>query len=187
MGAHDLTARSAASRWLVACAASLEHQTVLGFVTRCSKPSATLEASFAYYPISFSWVFPQGLCNFQCTSLRPNSSSFHMFVRPLSRSRHSTRPSALPMPCCRGAPGTPRFAQAAAASAAVLWAGLSFNHSSRSLLLRFVLHSCPGLAQASCVFCGATSLVTHQGAATLPMRRNASAPTKSAILPLCSA
>ena len=51
---HDLTARSAA--------ASLGYQTALGFVVRCSRPAATLKASFACSAISLSRILLSRLC-----------------------------------------------------------------------------------------------------------------------------
>ena len=84
-----LAASSAASRELVAspCAAPLGHQTGRGFVRRCNKPAAPLEASLAYSAIDFSRTLLSRLCSLsrtvnalQCTSLRTNSGHPYAWV-----------------------------------------------------------------------------------------------------------
>ena len=64
-----LAASSAASRGLVfPCAASLGHQTGRGFVRRCNKPAAPLEASLAYSAIDFSRALLSRSCNLSALS-----------------------------------------------------------------------------------------------------------------------
>ena len=108
MRAHDLSAKSAASRGLVASpyAASLGHQTALGFVRRCSGPGAPSEASFLYSSISFSQVLLSRFCNLSSTvsafliltkSLGSRSPHFCTTIARLRLRRHPAKVRSQPL------------------------------------------------------------------------------------------
>ena len=136
MRAHDLTARSVASRGFVAspCAVPLGHH------------------------ISFSRVLLSCLYAFHCASFEIQQLVFT--IRLSGHSPHLNTPIAYPEPL-----DLLRLLRQMRPSCRQGFHQPELPHAFQGLL---------------CVFCGATFLVTHRGAAPLPMWRSASVPTKSA-------